>query len=252
MTRVDRVMRLMDFLRAREATTVAEIAEALDVSPRTVHRDLATLRQRGVPLSSDSGPGGGVRLERDRGVTAVHLSQEEVVALWLAASLSATGSTLPWGNAARSGLQKLFASVPKERARGMRALCRRVVVGRPASARVLADVGTPPEELLAVFERAFREQVCLSFEYRDRHGNTSRRCVEPHGLLVEAPVWYVLARDVEKQAARMFRMDRIRRARLVPDRPFTPDMEGLQAQAHAQRDQARGLSSEDAPLERAG
>ncbi|MFP2926487.1 helix-turn-helix transcriptional regulator [Pyxidicoccus sp. 3LG] len=230
-------MRLQDFLRARESTTVAEIAEALEVSVRTVHRDLATLREQGVPISSDSGPGGGVRLERDRGLTAVHLSLEEMVALWLAANLSATGSTLPWGSAARSGLQKLFASVPRERARGMRELCRRVVVGRPASVRVLAEVGVPPEELLAVFERAFREKVCLAFDYRDRHGQATRRLVEPHGLLVEAPVWYVLARDVEKSAARIFRMDRIRRARVVPERSFVPDMEGLKAQAVAQRQQ---------------
>ncbi|MFP2907437.1 helix-turn-helix transcriptional regulator [Pyxidicoccus sp. 3LFB2] len=235
MARVERVMRLQDFLRAHEATTVAEIAAALEVSVRTVHRDLATLRDQGVPISSDSGPGGGVRLERERGLTAVHLSLEEVVALWLAANLSATASSLPWGSAARSGLEKLFASVPRERARGMRELCRRVVVGRPASARVLAEVGTPPEELLAVFERAFREQVCLSFDYRDRHGKPSRRLVEPHGLLVEAPVWYVLARDVEKSAARSFRMDRIRRARVVPERAFIPDMEGLKAQAVAQK-----------------
>ncbi|AEI68456.1 putative transcriptional regulator [Corallococcus macrosporus] len=52
---------------------------------------------------------------------------------------------------------------------------------------------------------------------------------------MESPVWYVLARDVEKAAARRFRMDRIRRARLVSERPFTPDMEGLRAQAEAQR-----------------
>ncbi len=232
-------MQLQDFLRAHEATTVAEIAAALEVSVRTVHRDLATLRDQGVPISSDSGPGGGVRLERARGLTAVHLSLEEVVALWLAANLSATASSLPWGSAARSGLEKLFASVPKERARGMRELCRRVVVGRPASARVLAEVGTPPEELLAVFERAFREQVCLSFDYQDRHGKASRRLVEPHGLLVEAPVWYVLARDVEKSAARIFRMDRIRRARVVPERSFVPDMEGLKAQAVAQKQEAQ-------------
>lgn len=235
MARVERVMKLLDYLRGREATTVADLAAALAVSPRTVHRDLATLRDQGIPISSDSGPGGGVRLEGERGVAAVHLSLEEVVALWLAANLSATATALPWGSAARSGLQKLFASVPRERARSMRALCRRVVVGRPASARVLAELGTPPEELLAVFERAFREEVCLSFEYRDRHGRHSRRCVEPHGLLVEAPVWYVLALDVEKSAARMFRMDRIRRARLVPERRFTPDMEALKALAMAQR-----------------
>jgi predicted DNA-binding transcriptional regulator YafY len=247
MARVERVMRLQDFLRAHEATTVAEIAAALEVSVRTVHRDLATLRDQGVPISSDSGPGGGVRLERDRGLTAVHLSLEEVVSLWLAANLSATASALPWGRAARSGLEKLFASVPKERARGMRELCRRVVVGRPASARVLAELGTPPEELLAVFEHAFRERVCLAFDYRDRHGQATRRLVEPHGLLVEAPAWYVLARDVEKSAARIFRMDRIRRARVVPERSFVPDMEGLKAQAFAQRQEAQDSSNRKQP-----
>src|SRR5215217_627495 len=235
MARVSRVMRLVDFLRGREATTVAEISAALGVSPRTVHRDLATLREQGLPIASDTGPGGGVRLERDRGVTAVHLSVEEVVALWLAASLSSTGSALPWGSAARSGLDKLFASVPRERSRSMRELCQRVVVGRPATARVLSELGAPPEELLAIFEQAFREQVCLAFDYEDRHGKKSRRCVEPHGLLVESPVWYVLARDVEKSAARMFRMDRVHRPRLVPERRFIPDMEGLKAQALAQR-----------------
>ncbi|WXH32818.1 hypothetical protein WA016_06815 [Myxococcus stipitatus] len=228
-------MQLVDFLRGREATTIAEISSALGVSPRTVHRDIATLREQGLPIASDTGPGGGVRLERDRGVTAVHLAVEEVVALWLAASLSSTGSSLPWGSAARSGLDKLFASVPRERSRSMRELCQRVVVGRAASPRVLAELGAPPAELLAIFEQAFREQVCLSFDYEDRNGKRTRRCVEPHGLLVESPVWYILARDVEKEAARMFRMDRVRRPRLVPERSFTPDMEGLKAQALAQR-----------------
>lgn len=228
-------MQLVDFLRGREATTIAEISSALGVSPRTVHRDIATLREQGLPIASDTGPGGGVRLERDRGVTAVHLAVEEVVALWLAASLSSTGSSLPWGSAARSGLDKLFASVPRERSRSMRELCQRVVVGRAASPRVLAELGAPPAELLAIFEQAFREQVCLAFDYEDRNGKRTRRCVEPHGLLVESPVWYILARDVEKEAARMFRMDRVHRPRLVPERSFTPDMEGLKAQALAQR-----------------
>ncbi|NMO17386.1 WYL domain-containing protein [Pyxidicoccus fallax] len=237
MARVNRVMRLHDFLRGREATPVAEIASALEVSVRTVHRDLATLREQGVPISGDTGPGGGVRLEGERGVTAVHLSLEEVVALWLVANLSATTSALPWGRAARSALEKLFASVPRERARSMRELCRRVVVGRPASARVLEDLGTPPEELLAVFEHAFRDRVCLAFDYRDRKGQATRRCVEPHGLMVESPAWYVLARDVEKSAARLFRMDRIRRARVVPERTFVPDMEGMLAEAFGKKEE---------------
>jgi predicted DNA-binding transcriptional regulator YafY len=235
MARVERVMALLEHLRGTEATTVAALAEALGVSERTVHRDLATLRTQGVPVSGEAGPGGGVRLEGTRGVTAVHLSQDEVVALWLASRLSASASALPWSGAARSALDKLFASVPRERARGMRALCRRVVVGQPATARIQAELGSPPAELLGTFERAFSQGVCLAFDYRDRHGRSSRRLVEAHGLLVEAPAWYVLALDVEKQEARMFRMDRMARPRLVPARTFTPDLEGLHARLLAAR-----------------
>lgn len=235
MARTERIMRLLDLLRGREAARVADLAAALGVSARTLHRDLATLRGQGMTLSSDTGPGGGVRLEADRGVTAVHLATDEVVALWLAATLSARAQTLPWSSAARAGLDKLFASVSRERARSMRALCERVVIGRSASPRVLAELGRVPTGLLDAFERSFREEVCLSFDYRDRHGASSRRLVEPHGLLVESPAWYVLARDVEREAARMFRMDRIRNPRCVPTRRFHADLGALHAQLEAER-----------------
>jgi predicted DNA-binding transcriptional regulator YafY len=239
MVRAERVFLLLELLRGSDALTAAQLAERLGVSERTVHRDLATLRRTGTPLEAESGPGGGVRLQRERGLTAVHLSEDEVVALWMGAQLSRLTSALPWGKGQRSGLDKLFASVPRERARSARALCRRVVVGRPASERIVAQLGEAPGELLAAFERAFREEVCLAFDYRDREGRASRRLVEPHGLLVEAPAWYILALDVERQGARMFRMDRIRRPALRPERPFVPDFEGLRARHQAQVEEER-------------
>ncbi len=227
MARVGRVFRLLELLRGVESNTIAAAAGELGVTPRTVLRDLAALREAGWPIRGEAGPGGGVRLERERGVTAVHLSEDEVAALWLAARLAASVSRLPWGGAARSALDKLLASLPRERARSVRALVRRVHVGRPASSRVLAELGAPPPELLAAFEAAFGREVCLAFDYRDRHGRESRRCVEPHGLMVEAPAWYVLARDVATGAARLFRMDRMRGARPVVDRAFVPDFDGV-------------------------
>jgi predicted DNA-binding transcriptional regulator YafY len=66
--------------------------------------------------------------------------------------------------------------------------------------------------------------------YSDREGRQSRRRVEPHGLLVEPPVWYVLARDIDKGEPRTFRMDRISRPRLLPDVVFRPDIGMIQAQ----------------------
>ena len=148
-------MDLAELLRGREATPVSALAAELGVSRRTLLRDLAALRERGMPISGEPGHGGGVRLEGERGLTAVHMSLDEVVALWLGARLSRAASDLPWGGASSTAMTKLLGSMPKARARALRALCGRVVVGTPASANVRAEAGAPPVELLSRFEEAF-------------------------------------------------------------------------------------------------
>ncbi|KYF50193.1 transcriptional regulator, partial [Sorangium cellulosum] len=229
MSRALRVMELSDLLRARGTATVAELAAALGVSARTVRRDLATLRERGLNVEGEAGPGGGIRLDAGRGVTAVHLSVAEIVTLWLAARLSQAASDLPWSSAASSALAKLLGSLPPERARELRALCRRVIVGEPASAPVIAGAGAPPAELVRLFEASFSSGVGLAFDYRDREGKPSRRRVEPHGLLVQSPVWYVLALDTGKNEPRMFRMDRISRPRVLREIGFHPNADVIWA-----------------------
>jgi predicted DNA-binding transcriptional regulator YafY len=210
-------MELADLLRGREATTAAELAEELGVSRRTLLRDLAALRQRGLPIRGEAGPGGGVRLDRDRGLAAVHLSLPEIVAIWLGAPLSRATSGLPWGEAAGSAMVKLLSSLPASKARALRALCRRVIVGQPASATIRAGAAAAPPELLRLFEEAFSNGLGLGFHYTDREGRITQRRVEPHGLLLEPPVWYVLPRDIEKREPRTFRMDRIVRPRILGD-----------------------------------
>lgn len=223
-------MELSDLLRGRETTTVHELAEELGVSRRTLLRDLAALRERGMPIDGEAGPGGGVRLDADRGIAAVHLSLSEIVAIWLAARLSRAASELPWSEAASSGMAKLLGNLPAPKARALRALCRRVIVGHPASAPIRAGAGAAPPELLRLFEEAFSTGLGLGFQYTDREGRDSSRRIEPHGLLVQTPVWYVLARDVDKQEPRMFRMDRIARPRILRDVTFQPDMQVIQTQ----------------------
>jgi predicted DNA-binding transcriptional regulator YafY len=230
MARAERLMELADLLRGREATTVDELAGELGVSRRTLLRDLASLRERGMPISGEAGPGGGVRLEGDRGLAAVHLSLSEVVAIWLGARLSQAASDLPWGEAANSAMAKLLGSLPAPKARALRALCRRVVAGPPASATVRAGAGTAPPELLRLFEEAFTSGLGIGFQYTDREGKLTQRRVEPHGLCVEPPVWYVLARDVDKGEPRTFRMDRIARPRIIEDIVFRPDAAVIQTQ----------------------
>jgi len=111
-----------------------------------------------------------------------------------------------------------FAAAIERRTRD---LCGRIVVGGHASASLRASAGSVCPTLLDAFERCFREQVCLGFQYTDRVGATTQRRVEPHGIYVEVPVWYVLAIDIDKDARRMFRMDRIANPRPFARR-FTP------------------------------
>jgi predicted DNA-binding transcriptional regulator YafY len=234
MSRAARILELVELLRGAGLVGIEALAESLEVDRRTVLRDLATLRERGWPIRSASGPGGGVYLDRDRGLAAVHLATEQVAALWLASKLSASVSTLPWSSAARSALAKVFASIPRERGRALRRILDRVVVGRPASDRIRAELGEPTGELLGALEQALGGDRCLAFDYVDRHLRRTRRSVEPHGLLVEVPAWYVLARDLSSGDARMFRMDRIANPRVLA-RTFVPDFDGLREQALRQR-----------------
>lgn len=220
MPRIDRVEMLKQALLASDQSTVSELAARLDVSRRTVLRDLAYLREQGLAIEGEAGAGGGVRLRRDRGVTAVHLTFDEIVALWTAASLTRQGTALPWGSAARRALDKLLNSVPASRARELRALLRRVVLGPPASAAVAAGAGGPSSDLLPCIEESLRQRRALAFDYVDRHGVASRRTVEPHGLLIQPPVWYILTNDIERGAPRMFRMDRISRATVLRHHSF--------------------------------
>ena len=217
-------MDLADRLRAKAETTVGELAAEMGVSVRTIHRDLAMLRARGSPITGQAGPGGGIRLEGPRGVTSVHLSVGEVVTLWLAARLSQASNELPWSSRTQSALAKLLGSLPRQRARDLRDLCRRVFIGPAASPAVHSQAGRPPRELLRVFEEALSANVALGLAYRDRGGRESLRRIEPHGLLVQSPVWYILARDLDTGLPRMFRMDRISEPRLLRAVPFVPDI----------------------------
>jgi predicted DNA-binding transcriptional regulator YafY len=230
MPRAERILQLTDMLRGRETTTVSDLAAELRVSRRTLLRDLASLRDRGIAITGEAGPGGGVRLDGDRSQAVIHLSVTEIVALWLGARLSAGASDLPWGRDANSGMAKLLGSLSTNKVRALRGLCRRVIVGQPASAGVRAGVGPAPGEFLAMFEKAFTNGLGLGFVYGDREGRQSQRRVEPHGLLVEPPVWYVLARDLDKREPRTFRMDRISRPRILSDIVFRPDVSVIRAQ----------------------
>ena len=223
MSRAARMLELVDHLRASAETTVDTLAAALGVSARTVQRDLATLRDRGFPIVGQAGPGGGVRLEGRRGSAAAHLGVGELVALVLAVRLAPAVGDMPWSRGSAGALTKLLASLSTPRMRELRALGGRIFVGPSASARVRADTVVPPPAHVRMVEEAVARGAALEFRYRDRDGRDSTRRVEAHGFAVTEPVWYLLGRDVDRRAPRMFRLDRMAALAFRPAPAFRPD-----------------------------
>ena len=229
MARAERLLELTDLLRRGGATTIEDIARQLGVSGRTVFRDIASLRTRGLPILGDAGPGGGVRLDPAHRAP-VHFTITEIVGIWLTARLARETSDLPWSHAATNALSKLLTSLPAARAEDLRRLCRRVIVGPPASDKTRGGAKNPPSELLRIFEDAFSNGQTIKFDYVDKNGGISRRTAQPHGLLVQPPVWYILSWDVNRREPRTFRMDRISRPRIWPTTTFRPDLEIVRVQ----------------------
>ena len=209
---------LLGWLRGRFRTTTAQAAARFDVTQRTILRDIEALRAQGEPIASSSGPGGGFSLAISAHLRPVRLAVEEVLGLALATRLAKQASAgLPYSGAADAAVNRLIGTLPPERAKTFRHLVQRITVGPPASSHMNEGIGAIEADLLSQFEEAFYHCRAVSFEYMDRHGQSTSRVIEPHGFLVCMPIWYVIAHDRLRDAARMFRIDRITHATLLDE-----------------------------------
>ena len=216
MRTMDRRDQLLQLLRRRADWTAAGLARELGVSRRTVLRDLGGLREAGFDLATFSGPGGGVRLNPTSIMITSQLRASEVVALIVSVEIARAAKTVPFAAGAQQALAKIEQALPASRAGELRTLRERILVGEPSKDARPAAIDPA---LVEAFENAFTSTRLLAFTYRDQQGRRSKRQVEPHGLLVRPPLWYVLAWDTGKNAPRLFRADRIS-APAVSDHTF--------------------------------
>ncbi len=212
---------LLAMMRRRADWRVEDLAAGLAVSKRTVMRDLARLRDRGFDISSMSGPGGGVHLEPTSVMVTSHLAGDEVVALILSVAISQATPYMPFAAGAERALAKIQAALPRRRVEELQRFMQRVLVGEPAPRSAHRDAHRIHKDLVSRFEEAFTTNRMLGFGYTDRDGATTQRRVEPHGLLLRAPLWYIISWDPEKEAARLFRADRIAKPRVL-EATFAP------------------------------
>jgi predicted DNA-binding transcriptional regulator YafY len=212
---------LVRHLRRRSNATADELAQELGVSVRTVFRDLGAMRTRGFAIDGTVGRGGGVQLDPSTVLLTTQLSTEEVIALLLSVAVLRAAPWFPFAARAQEAIAKIERVLPAASVRELRRMLQRVLIGEPAPAATLATVGRVDPNLLPTFERCFNDGRVLQFAYSDREGRRTRRRVEPHAVLVRAPIWYIVGWDSLRDAPRTFRMDRIR-SPLVGETKFNP------------------------------
>ncbi|MGW0999459.1 helix-turn-helix transcriptional regulator [Streptomyces sp. NPDC002523] len=198
-----RLLRLLSLLSSRPSWTCAELAERMEVTDRTVRRDVARLRELGYTVDSEAGPWGGYRLRAGSHVPPLILDDEEA----LAVAVGLSGTALGGDQAALSAMLKLRQVLPRRVADRLGDLDDAFVR--------LPGTGTPPMRpgLLLELAAACRSGERARLSYTDGEGRATVRDVDPYRLVHTGRLWYFVARDVARGQWRTFRADRVERLR---------------------------------------
>jgi predicted DNA-binding transcriptional regulator YafY len=197
-----RLLELLSLLQARRDWRGGELAERLEVSRRTVRRDVERLRDLGYPVESLTGPAGGYRLRAGTAMPPLLLDDDEAIAIAVGLGTAARSSVTGIEETAVRALVKLEQVLPARLRRRVRDL---------GAATIAPPVGGPTVDPrhLTVIAAACRDAECLRFAYRTRDGTEGRREVEPHSLVNLGRRWYLVGWDRCREDWRNFRIDRL-------------------------------------------
>jgi predicted DNA-binding transcriptional regulator YafY len=216
-SRLGRLEELKGLLAADDYATVGALAGELGVSERTLARDLALLRDAGLPIDSDRGRGGGVRLLRSWSLGRLQLDHAEAVDLLLSLAIAERiGSPLFLQHLAPIR-RKVAAAFSDRQADLIRGLRRRILLGDGASETVLAGYKAPARPRVAAVAAGFFEMRRMQIEYAGADGRLATRRIDAHYMLYNPPVWYLLTYDHLREDVRSFRIDRIRSVEVCPE-----------------------------------
>ena len=206
MNRTDRLYALVEELRAvpGRARPAHDLARKLEVTARTIKRDISALQQAGVPIYSSPGPGGGFRLlGNDEAVLrSVAFTASEAVAIAVALR---TQPHLPFATDGAAALTKVMQAMTPGAVEAAERLAGRVwTTSNPVRSRAARTLDV-----------AIAERRVVSIDYTDRTGKTTRRKVDPLQFAHTNGHWYLLAYCRDKRGGRWFRLDRITRAHMT-------------------------------------
>lgn len=204
--RADRLLSILMLLQSRGRLTAEQLAQEVEVSVRTIYRDLDALSAAGVPVYAERGPGGGCALLEDYRTTLTGLTPDEVRALFML-SIPAPLADLGLSRELKAALLKLSASLPPSR-RAVEVQARQRFHLDPTGWSEAAE----PVPHLSTLHQAVWQDRLLRLTYRLPFDAQGVWQVEPYGLVAKANVWHLVCR--RNGHMRVLRVSRVADARL--------------------------------------
>lgn len=217
-----RVLALLNLLQTHRHWPGRELAARLDVTDRTLRRDVERLRDLGYRVESVPGAGGGYRLEAGTALPPLLLTDDEAVMMAIGLRLAATQGLEDGEHTTLTALAKLEQVLPAALRRRVNALAATVQSTRPEGAVVSPEV-------LGVLALACRDRERIRFDYVAGDGRQTSRTVEPHSLVSGGRNWFLVAWDRDREDWRTFRVDRLSRVfgtRVIGEERILPSEAG--------------------------
>jgi predicted DNA-binding transcriptional regulator YafY len=197
-----RLLRLLSLFQGRRYWSGCDLANRLEITSRTLRRDVDKLRTLGYPIHSTSGAEGGYQLGAGATMPPLLLDDEEAVAVALGLRCAAAAAVEGVEEASMRALSKIEQILPSRLGRRVAAL--QTVVVMPTGRESSVNART-----LSIIAGACRDGEVLRFRYQDHSGTASSRSVEPHRLVSTGRRWYLVAWDSDRKDWRTFRVDRV-------------------------------------------
>ncbi|MDR7172198.1 putative DNA-binding transcriptional regulator YafY [Nocardia kruczakiae] len=200
-----RLLRLLSLLQTHRDWTGTELAQRLDVTTRTVRRDVERLRELGYPVHGVMGPEGGYRLGAGASLPPLLLDDDEAVAVTIGLQTNTTGNVAGIEETSLRALTKMQQVLPARLRHRVDAL-RGAVIAMPP--RYDPGPAVDADQLTAI-SAAIRAAETLRFDYRSHAGEHTRRTVEPHRIAHWSHRWYLVGWDSDRADWRTYRVDRM-------------------------------------------
>ncbi|MEJ8657897.1 MULTISPECIES: helix-turn-helix transcriptional regulator [Streptomyces] len=198
-----RLLNLLSLLQTPREWPGSELAERLQVSPRTIRRDIDRLRDLGYPVEATKGAVGGYRLVAGAAMPPLLLDDEEAVAIAVGLRAGAGHAIEGVDEASVRALAKLEQVLPSR-------LRHRVSTLQNATIPLTrGDGATVDPHTLTAIAATVTGRERLRFGYRSGDGTETKRQVEPYRLVSTGRRWYLVAYDLGREDWRTFRVDRV-------------------------------------------